>query len=226
MRRNHLNDYPDSRPMGPALGPRSVASSIRVADTDARPSRIRDGAGESELVRRAAVALKQGDRSALHFLYVRYADDVRGFVRSIVRDEHEAEDITHNVFAKLTTAIHRYEPRDVPFAAWIMRVSRNAALDHLRAVRRQIPVEEVRTSDEGHDQVGFDRAQSLREAFHRLPQEQREVLVLRHIAGLSPSEIARRIGKTESSVHGLHHRGRSSLQAALRELEAAPVIAG
>jgi RNA polymerase sigma-70 factor (ECF subfamily) len=196
-----------------------------VADANERPHRAENSTDESVLVRRAVVALKQGDRSALHYLYVRYADDVCGFVRSIVRDEHEAEDITHNVFAKLITAIHRYEPREVPFAAWILRVSRNAALDHLRA-RRQIPFEEVRTTDEGHEQVGFDRSQSLREAFHRLPQDQREVLVLRHIAGLSPSEIARRIGKTESSVHGLHHRGRGALQDALRELEAAPVIAG
>jgi RNA polymerase sigma-70 factor, ECF subfamily len=196
-----------------------------VADADSRRTDARHPGSESELVRRAVVALKQGDRSALHYLYVRYADDVCGFIKSIVRDEHEAEDITHNVFAKLITAIHRYEPRDVPFAAWILRVSRNAALDHLRA-RRQIPFEEVRTTDEGHEQVGFDRSQSLREAFHRLPQDQREVLVLRHIAGLSPSEIAKRIGKTESSVHGLHHRGRGALQAALRELDAAPVIAG
>jgi RNA polymerase sigma-70 factor, ECF subfamily len=195
-----------------------------VADADERPPRSRNDSGESELVRRAVVALKQGDRSALHFLYVRYADDVCGVIRSIVRDSHEAEDITHNVFAKLITAVHRYEPREVPFSAWILRVSRNAALDHLRA-RRQIPFEEVRTTDEGHEQVGFDRSQSLREAFHRLPHDQREVLVLRHIAGLSPSEIARRIGKTESSVHGLHHRGRGALQDALRELEAAPVTA-
>jgi RNA polymerase sigma-70 factor (ECF subfamily) len=196
-----------------------------VPDADERPALSRNDSDESELVRRAVVALKQGDRSALHFLYVRYADDVCGVIRGIVRDSHEAEDITHNVFAKLITAVHRYEPREVPFAAWILRVSRNAALDHLRA-RRQIPFEEVRTTDEGHEQVGFDRSQSLREAFHRLPQDQREVLVLRHIAGLSPSEIARRIGKTESSVHGLHHRGRGALQDALRELDAAPVIAG
>jgi RNA polymerase sigma factor (sigma-70 family) len=101
-------------------------------------------------VRRAVVALKQGDRSALQFLYVRYADDVCNVIRTIVRDGHEAEDITHNVFAKLITAIHRYEPREVPFTAWILRVSRNAALDHLRA-RRQIPFEEVRAADETHD---------------------------------------------------------------------------
>jgi RNA polymerase sigma-70 factor, ECF subfamily len=83
----------------------------------------------------------------------------------------------------------------------------------------------VRTSDEGNDQVGFERALSLREALARLPDDQREVLVLRHVAGLSPGEIADRLGKSEASIHGLHHRGRGALRAALSELEAAPVTA-
>lgn len=184
----------------------------------------REHSDDRDLLAEAIGSAKQGDMSALHFLYVRFADDVCGYVRSIVRDSHEAEDITQNVFAKLMTAIHKYEPRDVPFAAWILRVARNMALDHLRA-RRQIPFEEVRTDDEGHAQVGFERSQCLRDALWRLPQDQREVLVLRHLAGLSPGEIARRLGKTESSIHGLHHRGRGALQAALCEMEAAPVIA-
>ena len=149
--------------------------------------------------------------SAIHFLYVRFADDVFGYVSSIVHDSHEAEDITQNVFAKLSTAIRKYEPRQVPFTAWILRVARNAAVDHLRA-RRQIPFEQVRTDDDGHDQIGFERSQSLRDALWRLPEEQREVLVLRHLVGLSPLEIARRLGKTEGSIHGLHHRGRSALR--------------
>jgi RNA polymerase sigma-70 factor, ECF subfamily len=162
--------------------------------------------------------------SAFDFLYVRFADDVQGYVNSIVRDPHTAEDLTQNVFAKLIKSIHKYEPRDVPFAAWILRVARNVALDHLRA-RRQIPFEEVRTTDEGQDETRFDRLECLREALMRLPADQREVLVLRHVAGLSPTEIADRLGKSEGSVHGLHHRGRGALKAALRELEAAPVTA-
>ena len=162
--------------------------------------------------------------SAFDFLYVRFADDVQGYVNSIVRDLHTAEDLTQNVFAKLIKSIHKYEPRDVPFAAWILRVARNVALDHLRA-RRQIPFEEVRTTDEGQDETRFDRLECLREALMRLPADQREVLVLRHVAGLSPTEIADRLGKSEGSVHGLHHRGRGALKAALRELEAAPVTA-
>lgn len=174
------------------------------------------------LLRRAIAATKAGDMNALHFLYVRYADDVRGYVQSIVREAHDAEDITQNVFAKLPKAILKYEHRDVPFAAWILRVARNAALDHMRS-RRLVPCEEVRTSDEGYEQVGFERSQSLRSALEQLPEEQREVLVLRHVAGLSPGEIAERLDKSEGSIHGLHHRGRRALRAALIELEAGPV---
>jgi RNA polymerase sigma-70 factor (ECF subfamily) len=182
------------------------------------------GHDDNGLLGRAIARAKEGDMSAFHFLYVRYADDVYGYVNSIVRDHHEAEDITQNLFAKLMRIIVKYEQREVPFSAWILRVARNAALDHMRA-RRQIPFEEVRTSDEGDDQVGFERMQSLRLALDRLPGDQREVLVLRHIAGLTPPEIAQLLHKTESSIHGLHHRGRGALQAALREFDAAPVTA-
>jgi RNA polymerase sigma-70 factor (ECF subfamily) len=187
---------------------------IRTPERDASP----------ELVAQAVTRAKAGDMGAIHFLYVRFADDVFGYISSIVQDSYEAEDITQNVFAKLPRAILKYEPRQVPFTAWILRVSRNAALDHLRS-RRQIPVEEVRLDDDGHDEVAFDRSHALRDALWRLPAEQREVLVLRHLVGLSPVEIAERLGKTEGSVHGLHHRGRSALQLALREMESAPVVA-
>jgi RNA polymerase sigma-70 factor, ECF subfamily len=179
---------------------------------------------EDALLHRAIAATKAGDTSALHFLYVRFADDVRCYAQSIVRDPHDAEDITQNVFAKLMRAILKYEQREVPFAAWILRVARNAALDHMRA-SRLVPCEEVRASDEGYWQVGFERSQSLRAALERLPAEQREVLVLRHIAGLTPGEIAERLHRSEGSIHGLHHRGRGALRAALTELEAAPVVA-
>jgi len=180
--------------------------------------------GNDALDRRAIAAAKRGEWDAIHYLYVRYADDVFAYVRSIVRDHHEAEDITQGVFAKLMTAIQRYEEqRSVPFAGWIMRVARNATLDHLRA-RRQIPVEEVRAADLGDNGVEYEQRQCLKEALAALPEEQREVLVLRHVLGLSPLEIAELLGKTESSVHGLHHRGRATLKAALIELEAAPEV--
>jgi RNA polymerase sigma-70 factor (ECF subfamily) len=178
----------------------------------------------TQLARQAVARAKEGDTEGLHYLYVRYADDVLRYVTSFVRDYHEAEDITQNVFAKLMTAIKKYEQREVPFDAWILRVSRNAALDHLRA-KRAIPTEEIRQVDIGRAQTGLDRGRALRQALEELPEDQREVLVLRHIVGLSPVEIAGALDKTESSVHGLHHRGRRSLRASLVELDAAPVVA-
>ncbi len=177
-----------------------------------------------DLERRAIAAAKGGDWDALHYLYSRHADDVFRFVQSIVQNRHDAEDVTHEVFAKLMRAIQRYEERQVPFAAWILRVARNAALDHVRS-RRQIPVEEVFVSDDGHEETSFDLSQALKAALSELPEAQREVLVLRHIGGLTPNEIAERLGKTEASIQGLHHRGRAALKVSLHEQEAAPVTA-
>jgi RNA polymerase sigma-70 factor, ECF subfamily len=95
-----------------------------MTDADPRP----DGR-----IGHAIARAQAGDVNALHFLYVRYADDVYGYVNNIVHDDHDAEDITQDVFAKLPPAIRRYEQREVPFAGWLLRVARNAALDHLRS---------------------------------------------------------------------------------------------
>lgn len=183
---------------------------------------LKETARDLATVQRAATAARNGDRDALGVLYEHYADNVYGYVLSIVRDEHEAEDVTQHVFAKLMTAIERYEPRGVPFSAWILRVARNVALDHLRQ-RRAIPCEEVRGADDGQDGAVHDRLMDLRQALESLPDNQREVVVLRHLVGLTPGEIADRMGRSESSIHGLHHRGRGALRARLSELDAAPL---
>ena len=91
------------------------------------------------------------------------------FVQSIVQNRHDAEDVTHEVFAKLMRAIQKYEEREVPFAAWIVRVACNAALDHVRS-RRQIPVEEVWVSDDGQDETSFELSHALKAASPSCPR--------------------------------------------------------
>jgi RNA polymerase sigma-70 factor (ECF subfamily) len=188
-------------------------------------SEVPGNVNEQLMTRRVSQAVKRaqgGDREAIGFLYARFADNVNGYVRSIVHDPHEAEDVTQQVFAKLIHVIGKYEERDVPFFAWVLRVARNVAVDHLRR-QRLIPVEEVRTSDEGSgDPAGDRRILDLREALAGLPKDQCEVLVLRHVAGLSPTEIASRTGRSEGSIHGLHHRGRRALKADLAQRGAGP----
>ena len=75
----------------------------------------------------------------MRFLYLRYADNVYGYVCSIVRDEHEAEDVTQQIFAKLMTALAALRAALRPFSAWILRIAHNAAIDsHARPPRRAV----------------------------------------------------------------------------------------
>ena len=90
-------------------------------------------------VRLAIARAKEGDRDAVRVLYLRYSDNVYGYVRSIVRDDREAEDLTQHVFMKLVTVIVKYNDRGVPFSGWLLRLARNVALDHLRRRRRRSP---------------------------------------------------------------------------------------
>ncbi len=180
-----------------------------------------------EAMRQVSLAIaraKEGDREALRLLYVRYSENVYGYVRSIVRDEKEAEDLTQHVFLKLMTAICKYDDRGIPFSGWLLRLARNVALDHLRR-RRAIPAEEVYGADSHVDETALDCSRNLRTALDSLPEEQRNVVVMRHVIGLTPPEIAEQMGRSESSIHGLHHRGRRALQIELRRLDSAPAIA-
>lgn len=182
------------------------------------------GAGDDRLVREAIARAQRGEMDAIRLLYVCYAAEVLRCVRSLVRDSHEAEDITQEVFIKLIDVIDQYTPREaVPFAAWIRRVARNCAYDHLRS-RRSIPCEELYLHSE-HGHAEQERRRDICQALDSLPKEQRDVVVLRHVHGLSPLEIAEVLGKTESSIHGLHHRGRHNLRGSLTKLGAIPMVA-
>jgi RNA polymerase sigma-70 factor, ECF subfamily len=170
----------------------------------------------------AAVRRAQcGDMDAFRFLYLRYKNNVYGYVLSIVRDEHDAEDATQHVFLKLMSVIPNYEPRRVPFTAWIIRVARNVAVDYQRN-RRSIPCEEVFAPSLSIDDCDRERRWGLEHALETLPEDQRDVVVLRHLVGLSPAEIAAWMGRSEASVHGLHHRGRENLRRELANIECAP----
>jgi RNA polymerase sigma-70 factor (ECF subfamily) len=187
------------------------------------PARERAADRDQTLVDRAVAQAKRGDGEGIRFIYATYSGDVFRFVRSIVGDEHEAEDVTQTVFLKLIRVIGKYQRGAVPFTAWLMRVARNAAIDHLRE-RRPVPCEEIHgssTPDAIDDNL--QRLIEFREAVAGLQGEQREVVLLRHVHGLAPGEIASRLGKSEGAIHGLHHRGRRAVQARLRERGMAPV---
>src|SRR5688572_16410887 len=103
-----LND----RPLDGGMRREADLIELSVGRGRFRRRRQLDQSAEVErLVLEAVNRAKDGDPDALRFLYLRYADNVYGYVCSIVRDEHEAEDVTQQVFAKLLGSLGRYEPR-------------------------------------------------------------------------------------------------------------------
>ena len=188
-------------------------------DNEAVSLEVADIAATS--LRRAVRRAQQGDPAAFHHIYEQYSSTVYSAAMRVVRDPHEAEDITQQVFAKLMTSIGQYQERSQPFTHWLSRVARNAAVDHVRR-RRPVPMEEAATMAEVRPAATADTLDSLKEALRTLPEEQRRIVLLRHLVGLSPDDIAQRTGRTTASVNGLHFRARRQLRNELTGLGLAP----
>ncbi len=172
---------------------------------------------EGATPRRAAA----GDRSELIALYLRYRREVYRHARRIVVSHDDAEDVTQQVFLKLMMRLGRYDTSQAEFSAWMRRVARNAAIDHLRRDRLVLDARDLER-ELGARSVDQDRGASLREAIEGLPRAQRDVLLLRDVAGLTPTEVARRLGKSRGAVNTCHHRARSAMRRALESQGSAP----
>src|SRR4051812_41984252 len=178
---------------------------------------------DEALTRRAAERARAGDKEALRFLYLRYSDPVFTYLCSLLGDEHAAEDVTQTVFSRLAMRLQRYRAGEAPFGTWIRRVAHNAAIDHMRA-QRLVPQEEIYDSGASFEDVAPERREALRGALRTLPEDQREVVVLRLMVGMSASEVGERLGRSEPAVHALQHKGRRRLRNELVRLNAAPTV--
>ena len=171
---------------------------------------------------RMAQCAGRGDHDALRELYVRYAPPVHRHVLRIVGDEHDAQDVTQLVFVKLIGSVSRYEERRGDLSVWILRIARNLAIDQLRR-RRPVPAGDRHEPVQANDDATVELTRALRDALAALSDDQREVVVLRHLAGMEAREIAARLSKSEAAVHALNHRGRTAMRANLLRAGVAPV---
>lgn len=147
-------------------------------------------------------AYKEGNERALEQLIYKHKDKVYTTIYLIVKDKYLAEDLFQETFLKMIKTINdgRYteQGRFLPFA---MRVAHNLCMDHFRKVRNNIPVitedgrELFRLMDFATESVEECLVkkqvhQSVRDLIEILPEEQREVLVMRIYGDLSFKEIA------------------------------------
>ncbi len=150
-----------------------------------------------------------GDRDAMDALYRRFNRSVYGLARSIVHDDHEAEDVTQQVFLKLMTSMRTFEGSRGSFQSWLLRIAHNTAIDY---VRRRPPItvdyyfEDQLPAREERSPI----ADAVTAAIEALPMGQRRVIVLLNL-GLSSAEVAAALGVSEGAVYGLRHRARRRL---------------
>lgn len=163
-----------------------------------------------------ALRVRQGDHAAFRALYERYAAAVLGLAQSVVRDRSVAEDITHDVFLGYWRNPQAFEPSRGQFVAWLLRVTRNRAIDVLRK-RREVSFGNLRASEDGETSdpsqwiadpepgpesraVVRALAESVRSALMTLPADHRQLLELAYFGGLTQREIAIRLNRPLGTV--------------------------
>jgi RNA polymerase sigma-70 factor, ECF subfamily len=162
-----------------------------------------------------------GDSTAFAELYRQCVPGVRRYVRGIIWDAWDAEDVTQEVFVKIFLGLSQYDASRASFAAWMLRIARNAAIDHLRRARARPSLASV-DEQVALDEAGAHCGESLRDALDSLSHNEREVLVLRALGGLTPPELATRLNRTRGSVNTLYHRARVAARDTLAANAAGP----
>jgi RNA polymerase sigma-70 factor (ECF subfamily) len=160
------------------------------------------------LLQRAAA----GDNDALLALHKRYANLVYSMAWRVLQDVGLAEEVTQDVFMKLWRQGQRYDPDRGRFSAWLLSVTRFAAIDRLRQEGRRpsavdLPGEDLdqQTALEqmlATDHASWERGQHLRLLLGELPPEQRQVVELAYFGGLTHSELAEQLGLPLGTVKG------------------------
>ncbi len=150
-------------------------------------------------------------------LYERNFNRVYAFVARRAGDRAEAEDLTADVFHEALANLGRFEWRGVPFAAWLLRIARNAVIDRWQRTTRE---RGEPAQDPGGDEnlADVDRRAMLADLVGRLPGDQRRVVLERFVEQKSIREIARELGRTEGAVKQLQFRALENLRARMKDV--------
>lgn len=175
-------------------------------------------------------ALQKGGLDGLERLFERYHRQVYAYLLAMLKDTHAAEDLAQDVFVKLHTQADSYRFQS-PFHHWLFRLTRNLAIDHLRREKVRStasldaePVEgsplKDRVAEKGPDAAALaergERAVAVRAAVLELPEDFREVVVLREWEGLAYEEIAERLELSVGTVKSRLFRARGLLEKKLK----------
>ena len=179
---------------------------------------------ENEIIR----SVLRGNVNDFEKLVTAYEKNVYNIALRMVGDPEDAADMTQETFIKAYRALSGFRG-DSKFSSWLYRIASNVCLDFLRS-RSRHPQVSLSTVDED-DRATFELPdmrqnpeeqlmkklgmEAVRRGLEQLPEQQRQILVLRELGGLSYAELAQTLGLEEGTVKSRIFRARKRLGALL-----------
>lgn len=166
-------------------------------------------------------AARGGAEWAWNALYRDLAPLVVGYLRS--RGAREPEDLTGEVFLQIARDLPRFSGGESEFRSWVLVITHHRLLDGRRAAGRHpadpvpddVLLTRAATGDVEEEAQGSLATARVCQLLGRLTEDQREVLMLRIVAGLTVDEVARVVAKKPNSVKALQRRGLAALKQAM-----------
>ena len=166
------------------------------------------GVSQTEDIEASLIAAAQINIACFESLYQQYMPRVYRYLRTRVGNDEEAADLTQQVFLKALDALPNYRIRGIPFAAWLFRIARHSMTDNYRRHNKSgiswdtLPDMIEAVVEQNPETILLRREQfaRLRTLLSNLDPHKRELLSLRFAAGLSTSEIAVIVGKSQDAV--------------------------
>jgi len=172
------------------------------------------GQTEAELVEAG-----RQDPQAFAVLYEQYVDRIYAYIYHRVGNVHDAEDLTARTFYRALERLDQYEDRGLPFSAWLFRIAHNLVANWYRDRQRRRFLSLDRLWGHSHDGDTPEglvereaRQAALWAAIDRLPEERRNLLLLKFGGQLTNVEIGKFLDKSESAVKSLYFRTLASLR--------------
>jgi RNA polymerase sigma-70 factor, ECF subfamily len=171
--------------------------------------------------------------AAFGVLYERHLSSIYGYVYRRTGNTAEAEDLTAKVFYRALDHLDRYEPRGVPFTAWLFRIAHNLVVNWYRDNQRRrtialdIAEPMLESSPEEPNRIAEEKEERtlLMTAVRRLSDDRQRLLVLKFASDLSNAEIGAIMGRSEGAIKALLHRTMESLRRMLSDVDRAQVSA-
>ncbi len=168
-------------------------------------------------VRQAA----RGDEEAAGLLFDHYYPRVYRYALSKLGRNQDAEDVAAETFARVLRSLDDFRWRGAGFEAWIFRIAYNLIVDHYRGSDRE-ELSEVAVDETDHITpedmyLRGEVVSELTDVLNTLSDDQREVLLLRFVAGLDTNEICHVMGRNANAIRQLQFRALDTMRTRIHE---------